>query len=339
MILGLLMLPSCAKKDFKIEFNLDKSVEANYRVNYLNPGAKGGGGEFMELIVPIAGGAYKLQCRADAPTIVTITPTAGGTPLIFYARPGDKIKLSGKDANPFLWTVSGNDVDEQWSRWRLENEAPLQHAGASTVNDLISKYVKAHKEDELSAILLITTYDRYADEAGFRKLWNLLPAELKSQKILSTLNRADLFETITKSTPTLPKTFQARYGDDSLVTVNMKDAKATLFWFRTGEEPGNRAQADSIRKFFRARAKAAGRSLRLATVSFDSDSSAMRRAAQYDSVPGQLKLWEPMAEAGAIAEKMSVHRYPYFIVADSLGREMYRGEDPAKALKALRKIK
>lgn len=327
------MLGSCAKKEFYLEFALPPDVDANYRIGYLDSK----GAAFLEFVAPVAAGKFKMKCPAHAPALVTVTPTSGGSPLLFYARPGDRIQLSGEGANPFLWKVSGNETDVRWTEWRLKNAARLEHAGSGEINKLVSAYVKANPADELSLILLLSTYDRSADEAGFRALWSRIDRKLFTPGLLASVNRADLFETVTAKMPPVPKDFPARYGDDSLVTVRLADARATLFWFRSDDSQGERTSVDSLRRFFR---KVEDRKrLRLATVSFDADSTAMRRLANYDSVPSQLRLWEPQAESGSLAEKLGVYRIPYFLLVDSVGNTLYRGDSPSEALAALRKIK
>lgn len=333
IFLTIALLSSCAKKEFTIEFDLAPTVDANYRVSYLDSKAA----TFLEFVAPVAGGKFKLKCPAQAPALVVVTPTGGGSPLLLLAYPGDKITLTGDNTNPFLWKVAGNDVDLRWSEWRLKNAAPLEHGGSKAVNKMVAEYVKANPKDLLSLILLLSSYDRSADEEGFRKLWSKIDKSLFTPGILASVNRADLFETVTAKLPPIPKEFPARYGDDSLITVRLADARTTLFWFRSDDDPGERAGIDSLRRFFR-RVDDSKR-LRLATVSFDADSTTMRRAARYDSVPSAFRLWEPQAETGSLAEKFAVYRLPCFVLVDSVGKVLYRGDSPSETLSALKNIK
>lgn len=332
-LLTALMLASCAKKDFTIEFLLAPGVDANYKVGYIDTGSD----TYVELIAPVAAGKFRLQCAAEREAIVTVTPAGSGSPLAFLASPGEKITLTGDGENPFLWRVEGNETDRRWTQWRLENAPALEHAGPKSVNELITKYVKANPKDKLSLLLLLTGYDRMEDDAGFRSLWNMLDKELLTPGVIEAAARADLFETVTAKLPPVPKEFVARLGDDSLVTVRLADAKATLFWFRSDDNPGERDRIDSLRRYFRK--LEAGRRQRLATVSFDADSTSMRRAVRFDSIPSELYLWEPMAEAGSLARKFSVSRVPCFVVVDSVGKVLYRGDKPAEALSRLKSMK
>lgn len=324
-------LCGCARHYFELRFQLDKSVVGAYRIAYINSDPKHN--LAFDAICPLDEGAFHGKYPLSKPAVVYISPIAQGRTVPFFVKPGDKITITGNSTEPMEWTVTGNKVNEKLTAWRLENAAVLEHGSAESVNNLVAAYVRKNPDEQAALIILCTFFDRYADDALFRKLWTSLDSKLREPETLAIFGRADLAETVTGKLPPLPKSFKARYLDDSLVTVNLKDARKTLFWVRSSNADHS-SSVDSIRKIFR---NADAKRLRLVTVSFDNDSSSMIRAFRYDSIPAEVPLWAPDAETGALAAQLSVDRTPYFLLADSLGRVLYRGDNATELLPLLKK--
>lgn len=330
LLLSVTALTGCRKSGFEVDFRLDKSVAANYRITYLNPDPKHSAA--MEIVVPVTEGAFHAKYPLTAPAIVCVSILGQGNPIPVLVRPGDKIVFTGSTDNPMRWSVKGGKVNEQLTAWRLQNAAELEHGSPEKVNSLVADYVRKHPGEQTALIIFCTYFDRYADDALFRKLWTSLDEKLRDPHELAVVGRADLAETVTGKLPPLPKSFKARYLDDSLVTVKLKDARTTLFWVRTSTATEHSASVDSLRRIFR---RGDAKRLRLVTLSFDADSSSMMRAYRFDSIPGEVPLWAPDAETGSLATQLGVTRTPYFLIADSLGKVLYRGDNITQALRHL----
>ena len=104
------------------------------------------------------------------PCLVYLFASNRKYPIVIYAEKGDKIDVSGDSADPFTWNVGGNEINAKLSEWRKKNAKTLASADAAKINAAVDKYVVANPSSGVSALLLLTAYSGYEDNAGFRKL-------------------------------------------------------------------------------------------------------------------------------------------------------------------------
>lgn len=331
-----LMLTGCTKKEFTVTFSLDPPADGNYRVVCFAADKRGA--RPVETIASLQQGKAELTLPCLLPTLLYIIPTTGSTerPLAIYAEKGDKISITGSGNHPAVWIADGSETNRELTAWRINHSDALLHGSAETLNKAVADYVAKHPDSRASLIMMLTTFDRAADEPLFRKLWQKLDKKLRTPEILAIAARADLLATVPAPGKSIGDAVTARLLDDSLVTLRHADAQATLYWFRTASDRDGKDDADSLRRYFRRHAPD---SVRLATVAFDADSLAMRRSVRLDSIPKAFPLWEPEGAAGKLATRLSVGHTPYYIVVDRKGNTLYRGDNATKALSTLRKLR
>lgn len=327
-----LIVCSCGKSEFLVHFELSPDVIENYRLVYYTSDKEKGW--ISENVAVVTQGKGEVKGITRLPTIVYVYYSGSRPSVAFYAERGDKITIKGKDADPAKWEIDGNDINEEWSAWRQKHASQLADPSGHGANKAVEEYVKQNSDNPLSLILLMTSYDRRLDEAGFMKLWNTLGEEAKRGKWLQLFNRSDLPGLTPASSGNAAKlTFLA--NPDSVVRFSARDSRKTLFWFRRNNDYNERQTTlDSLRSFFREKEKNVAR---IALVSFDTDSASARRSFDMDSIPGSLKLWSPEGEVAESSLALGVRETPWFAVINSSGKVIYGGVDIVEALKAMRR--
>lgn len=326
-------LCGCIRNVFSIEVTLPADLTHTYRVQYY--AAVSDGGRFVESAIPVSAGKGRIDGVTRNPTIVYLFD-AGDTPvLIFYAERGDKIKITGKDANPATWSVAGNEENEAWSKWRLNNLKALEKRDPKEINRAVAAYVKAHPDTKLATLLMLTTFNRREDEPGYLELWNIIPEKVKTPQILMAAGRPDQpVSDITR--PDDLGSLRLHAFRDTVITLDSKAGKITLLWFRRSE---NNLLTDEVKDSLRSLHRTFGNSskLRIAEIAFEPDTVTWVREVLADST-GWIHAIVPAAEASEEAMRLQVGRTPFFIVTDKTGKQCYRGEDIKAAVIEARKL-
>ncbi len=325
----------CVKNEFTLDIKLDSSVSGNYRLQYYASDKRTG--FWMEAIAPVEKGVAKTLCITRNPTIVFIfSPGSSKASASFYVERGDKIKITGSSPDPLLWQVGGNKINEDLTSFRLKEKNALSSGDSKRINAAIAAYAKKNPNSEATGILLLTMFDRRADEDGFVKIWNGLGEKARSENIVRLVGRADQLNATKEGSDWQTGSIKLHAMGDSLVEVDPRKADATLLYFRRSEGENPRETTDSLRSL--TKADGFDKYGRIAAISFESDSSAWLIRARNDSLEKVTHAWMPAAENSPVAQSFGVRRTPFYVVADRKGKILYRGDKLEEAVNKFRTI-
>lgn len=238
-----------------------------------------------------------------------------------YAVNGEEIKVKIDPADQFACNVKGDEISERWCRWNKENARTLGSRNAAAINALIARYIKAHKDDILSTILLISYFDASLDPEQAHALLLSINKEARPASLIDawTAGNARVGENALKA-----KVLPINYLDnrDSLRVFTLKGKKLSLLAF-SDQYSGRKDSIIPAIKRLRTR-------VNVLDMSMDADTMSWRRSVRADSVE-----WSTAWAAGAIAapgvDRLGIPSVPYFIVADSAGRQLFRGRSIKRA--------
>ncbi len=328
----LILLVGCAKNEFEVELDLDSKIEDNYRFVY--HGSSKSQGIDVDVVVPVEKGKAVLKGVTRYPTLVYIYHGGRATPsAIFYAKRGDDIKITGDSPDPSLWLIEGNEISEQWSRWRKQHSQKLNTADPTKINNAVADFVKANPNAEVSTLLMLTSFDRRSNENLFITLWNSISSETRKDELVKLATRADRLTSGAEPTPGKIGVLKLHAMGDSLVEFKTSDRNATLIYFRRNSDKRGDNDKDTLE------ALTSLDKGQIAVISFESDSTAWLMRARGDSLEGKaLNAWLPTAEASEEAISLRVPRTPWYIVTGKDGRQIYRGDDFEKARREYRRL-
>ncbi|MDE5849978.1 MAG: hypothetical protein K2H38_07540 [Muribaculaceae bacterium] len=334
-----LMLGGCVKNEFKVDFEFPKDHLGNYLMTYYAWDSRGG--RWIEHTASIQEGVATADCITRLPTLIYISDASHpGNSMIIYAERGDRIKVSGEGNDMGAWTVTGNKLSERWSEWR--KTAYPKKGDSKAFEKCIEEYVKENPKDELSAILLLTEWNRRENPEGFVRLWNMVSKGARGQQLIEMCGATDLlgvqFTTTADGNLEYAKDAKMKHlllrsRDNGLDTLKFN--KASILYFYVENNSERREVVDSLKVLTKAYSDSAKRIM--ADIYMDSDSMTWVNAIRRDSLKGVVRAWQPRGTAEGDMVKMGVTRLPWFIVKDKAGKEIYAGDDLKKAMAEFRK--
>ncbi len=328
----LLQLVSCVKNEVKVTVELPKKTTDAYRLLYYASDSKKGW--YAETVVPIQQGKGEAMCYTRNPAIVYVMHTGNVPEAAFYARRGDKIKIKGENGDPFTWDIGGNEINQEWSGWRLANRKVLMDRDNEKINNAVAGFVEKNPGKGLSTILLLIYYDRRLDEKGFRRLWKKLKDEALSPDWVQLAGTADMpggqpWERLKTDMLVL---HTAGTGAD---TLKIGEKPLLLYFWRQDDQQRDEYMGEL--RDLRKQVSDSSRNL-ISDISFEMDSISWRYGLSRDSLNGVVRGWIPLGEADSLMMRMGVSRTPYVLIYDKKGKEVYRGDDLPKGIKYYKNI-
>lgn len=315
-IIFILISQGCLKSKFEISFELPPAVNSTYTLTYYASSSKQG--KWIETGVLVQNGKGKMTLPASNPSVVMLS--GAGMSVYFYVERGDNIKIKGESADILSWNIGGNSINDDWSKWRRENESQIVSGNAEKINAAVESYVKKNPSNPLSALLLLYEYDRSKDNSGFLRLWKSLKGEAAKEKWITVSGRTDLYT----NTPLSPPDFKKRHkiilksldnGADTIVTGNVP--VALLFW--RNSDTDRTKMIDSLKSLRKAHPDSA--SYIIADICFEPDSMSWTSPLIRDSLHHTIRAWNPIAEADSLYRSFGVERTPALIIFPAIKKK------------------
>ncbi len=301
----------------------------NLRVIYYSDG------KLQNAIIPSDKGAFAFTGKISQPTIIEILANDYSPFARIYAAPGDELEVSVNPKSINLTKVKGNDIAERWTSFLNANAKTFDGRDVTKANALIAKYINEHREDVVSTLLLLTTYDRATDPVAAEKLLTSIAADARPAYLVDaysySLTRVADNAAKFKAVP-----FSYLDEHDSIADFNPRKQRVALLAFSTE----NSGRTDSITPKLRELHKSnkLGDKLRIIDFSLDNDTLTWRRQVRADSTSFDHGWVAGSVAAPAIA-RFGIPRIPFFIVIDSVGKQIYRGPSINAACKTIEKFK
>ena len=334
LLLSTCLLSGCVKNQFTIDFRLDSATDMPVRVLYYASDPEKGW--IIETVADIKQGKAEVEGSTRFPTLVFLfAPVSSQPRAIFFASRGDDISISGDGNDPAAWKIKGNDITDALNTWRLDNLSAITATDPKAINKAVADYVRKNPDSKLSFLLLYLYYSRRDDEQGFLRLRALLtPEAMADEDLARALSMADMPDALL-STPAPLSAIIARDSGGDIDTLDPSKAGRSLLIFRDLSDLFSLTPAhDSLKSIARDNAGSAI----LADICLDPDSAAWQRSLRSDSLPGVRRTWLPHGLNDSTAMALGVRRLPFYIITDSRGKQIYRGDNLKEAVKTFRKL-
>lgn len=280
----------------------------NLRINYYADGA------YRTVITAVRNGEFEFFARSSHPAILEICDYERKPLGRLLAKNGTNYKIDIVPGKPYSVQSSG-DINGRWSSYLRDNASALEE----DANGTVAKYIFSHPDDILSTILLLTEFDASKDAM----LADSLLSSIDLQARPSTLTEGFNF--------TLERlvTASALEQIDSLVFLDRHDVLSS---FNPGHKPVSlisftatgKFRTDSLLPTFRRLQKGYKDKIELLDYHLDPDTLEWKYATRRDSANWNHG-WAPGAVSAPAIASLAIPTYPFFIVCDSVGNEIYRG--------------
>lgn len=315
-----LLLTACGNSDrFLVEGTIENGGSQLVELTYFSDGA-------ARRITTVANdGKFNMEGTSSRPALAFLSVSGEAPAAILVVENGDEISCTVNGPGK-PWKASGNNASEVLARFYDDNAELLASGSDRAVNEAVARYVGDNPKRVASAALIVTTFRTRGFELMADSLMSLLTPEARQpavlQNFMSTVSSqlaADAHEQLQ------PMSFYERR--DTTYRFLAHRQSYTLFAFVGTERqsrdtiiPVIRTLTDSIPE----------RRLRAIEVSLAADSAAWKRSVAADKAEWP-QVWGPGSVSSSTLRKLAVNRVPFFIVADSAGRQAYRGSSISEA--------
>ncbi|MBR5727997.1 MAG: hypothetical protein IKS64_00340 [Muribaculaceae bacterium] len=307
------VLTGCTSNDFTIQAQLDGVSERTVIIAY-----SGDHGVVTDRVKLEEGNSFTYRGNSDQYTLVSLWDLQGQLIAQLVAHNGDKMVVKSDGLQLPTTQVSGNEVTEQWMKFRKDNHLAYDSHDTTAIDRLIEQQISKHPDQLLSTVLLVADYSQLDGGKHTRQLLQSIHAEARPQRLVSSLEylmerHQDMPERVTTLT-----LYRLGKGFEDL-KVN-EQATILLFWSRNDE--ARKACVESMR----AKSRQSGGKIQLADILVDPDTTLWSKTVGNDSATWA-HWWAPGGVMDPMLGGIPISRTPLFIVTDSTGRVTHSGQN------------
>lgn len=286
-------------------------------------------------LIPDEKGMVRFVSTAAEPTVAELSLTATGEVLALVpVENGHKIKVSLPLASPLDITVSGYKPAEEMAGFIRNNATVIRNSDFNALNAAIKEFVITNPSSIASTCLMTTRFELEGNTQLADSLINLIDPGARPANIIENFNAVMTFRA--KDSLKQPVRAMNLSGvRDSLYAYTPSGQGISLLAF-TGSNTSGR---DSITRVLgKIAAQYPAKKVRVVEISLNPDSSRWRRQTRGDSARWD-HAWVAGSGAALPIEQLHVTRTPFFIVSDSMGRQLYRTPYPSNAARFINTIR
>lgn len=312
--LTLLLLASCSKKEhFTVEGEIEGLGSQSVSMTYY---ADGG---IKTASCPAGDGRFVMRGMSATPTLCIVEVANVGDIAVVVAADGDNIRLKGKLGDPLAITAEGNSTSAKISAWTAANADIIRAGNAALINRSIARFVADNPKDMASAALMATRFQTPGFESMADSIIATINPAARPAAVMQNFN-ALLASQLTRQATGEVRMMMLWGRNDTIIRLHPASHTLTLIAFRNPGQP-NDTVAGLLRE---SSGDYPRRRLGVFEISTARDSALWKTSTARDSATW-VQTWAPGSVALPEVRKLNVPRIPFFIIADSLGTQLYRG--------------
>lgn len=289
-------------------------------------------------------GRFTLKGSSSRYAIAVLSSMSSGASVRFLVRDGDKIKLNGVSLDSV--TVKGSKPNDQIAEFMHDNHElfggfypssssySTPSLGYAAANKAIVDYVEKHGTTAAAAFLVAAYYNPTLNPSEAASLLNRFDTDDETRALVSSMNDAVRNE-LNASKSARIHSFNLPAAGDSTVKFSPSAQSYTLLAFTSSDTGRKRKEITSI--LHDASDRYPRRSLRVIELSLCGDSSSWKSAIKQDTLVNWSRILLPGGAAALQVRHLNIGQVPYYILADSTGKQLYRGNVVSAAMDSLHK--
>lgn len=311
------ILMGCSNENFRIVGELPDAKEQSLSAIYVNEAG------VQSVKIPIVEGRFELEGLSPNYTVLYLYDGKKNIITKIVLKNGDKIKIKGTLKHRALLDIKGNDVMEDWNKFRKENHLLYSEEGNETELDTkIEDYVENNGDKLASLVILLHDYSDLSNTERVHELLNMIKEEKREAQLMKAY--ADMnAELLKKSDRAQFHSFEFLNDKDSVQVFMPVRSKMSVIYFCSNDDADRKeivTELDSLYSHYGDKKK-----LQVADVMLDSDTTRWKR-----SVRREKKKWKRYWAVGGMLNKslkdVEIKSTPEFMVLDSVGQSVYRGD-------------
>lgn len=325
LVVLLAMSMACSEKtEFSIKGEVEgadaQMIEMIYYAN----------GSIKHEVVSLEDGKFELKGASKSPTLVALT-LSGRTPLAtVVAENGDELKCKFNIADLLHPQVKGNGPSADISKFVGENAELIDRKDVDALNKSIAEFVGNNRDNLASSALMVAYFYVPGYELLADSLMGLVEPSARPQTVMQNFN-ALLSSQLSSQARADIKPMSLYERKDTVVRYHPTAQSYSLLAFVSDDR---RSRDSIVPRLFELVERYPLRRFKAVEVSLASDSSSWRTSVDGDSAKWW-QVWAPGTVASVSLRQLSIPRYPFFIVVDSIGTQLYRGGSITTARKLI----
>lgn len=319
---------ACNNDKFVLEGALSDAGTKNIRAIYVNEAG------VQSSWIPVESGRFKLVGVSPDYTIVTLYNSQRELITRIAIKNGDNVKLRGTIKHKYLIEMKGNDASVEWNDFRRENHRLYEQAeeNAGVLDDAIETYIKDNSDKISSLLLLLNDYSSLDDASKMHSLLNMIDEKARPASLMRAYTEMNS-ELSRKSKRKNYHSLLLYTPEDSLEAFIPLRAKLSVMYFWGINDNDRKKYVDSLEVLFNDYKDK--KQLQIADIMMDSDTARWKRTIEKED-----KEWKHYWSVGGPMNKsivdINIKKTPTFVVIDSVGEPLYKGDSIVKVMSAIR---
>lgn len=317
------MMCACDNSKFSIVADIENMGNQNVHVVFL------GDSGVHDSFIPTQDNKFGIEGNSQELTVVSVLDSQNKPLFRVAVRGGEKVKVTGDLRKPHEYECEGSETAQEWMKFEKEHAALYDTPDRTALDRAIEQYVHDNPSSVVSALLLVHDYsDQGSDQA--KKLLASLDESARPASLVSSMQQLHDAATARPITQLHPMMLCGTTGD--FEALQPATSRSTFIYWWLENNPARHAQVSAIRQI----ASKHGGDVTVADVSLAPDSIGWQYIIKSDSAAWK-HYWAPGGILDPSIRDLHITSVPLCIVTDSMGRQLYRGNDIPAAQKALEK--
>lgn len=304
------LMSACDNSTFKISADIAGMGNQNIHVVFL------GDSGVSDAFIPVTDGKFKIKGNSHDMTVVGILDSQNKPLFRIAVSGGETVEVTGDINSPHHYRCKGSDAAEQWMDFERENAKLYDMADRSQLDRAIEKYVKENPKNVVSTLLLVADYSNA--EAAL-KLLDKVAVEARPESLVMSIDR--MYAVQDKVSKQIHTMMLCSLNGEFEPLVPASSGATLIYWW-TDYTPSRRDDIRAIKKL----SEQYGERLMVADVSLMPDTMGWRPTIKADTTQWK-HYWAPGSILDQAVEPLHLRSLPVCIIADSTGRQIYRGND------------
>lgn len=288
-------------------------------------------GTVQEVHSPSLDGKFNFVGSSADYTVVEIYTSSKECVGRAVVKNGQNLKCRFDLSDPYHVEIKGNKPSEEWGKFLNKNREILSSGNVRAINDLVEEYALSHKDNIVSSLLMMTLFNAAGEEAKAESIFAQLNPDARPDRLVDYY-RLILANDNNSYVNGKLVPFTLVNANDSIERYYPGGSSYSLFFF-TASQGERRDTITPVLSYFYD--KYSRRRLRIIEVSFAADTLLWKNIARRDTSNRWSQFWVPGGAANPNFEQLNVPRVPFYILSDSMGKQVYRGPSIKLAMDSL----
>ncbi len=314
------VLAGCSNDNFTIEGVITDIGEHPIKASYVNEAG------VQKVEVPTESGRFLIEGTSTNYTMVQLFNFRNELITKVIMKNGDDLKLKGTLNHKYLIEMKGSEVNEDWNNFRRENHNFYSDENIESVNTKIEEYVAENGNKIASLALILFDYNNLDNSTKAHELLNSLDEKAIPASLIKAYSDIKALTKATKDDSRIYHSLPFYNQNDSLTSFMPLRGKMCLLYFADKDDDRKPIIATLDTLFYNYKNTPKGKTqLQIADIMLDNDTMSWKRTLRGEDTDWQ-HFWAVGGIMNPTVNEMLVTRTPYFIMLDSVGHTIYRGE-------------